>query len=223
MTFIPADSLTFHCRKCSGTINESNLSSSVGSDPALKALKPCCRQRVAVPRLACGDAPPHTPFINVTLRHLCLSKAQRSNVCRGKHGAGLFTLQLSHWISVLWGLCAVVWRCGYGYISIRRAATRLLLRDHLLLEPRSLQHMLGETLQQWNCFMRLFLMQIGVRWCHCWPRPSTAHSTHTTHPSTSHSVISRLNHWLSCRSLHVMHVIMTLSYHDKTDRLSWRW
>lgn len=33
MTFIPADSLTFHCRKCSGTINESNLSSNVGSDP----------------------------------------------------------------------------------------------------------------------------------------------------------------------------------------------
>lgn len=34
MTFIPADSLTFHGRKCSGTINESNLSSDVGNHPA---------------------------------------------------------------------------------------------------------------------------------------------------------------------------------------------
>lgn len=38
MTFIPADSLTFHCRKCSGTINESNFSSSVGSDPFRRSL-----------------------------------------------------------------------------------------------------------------------------------------------------------------------------------------
>lgn len=132
MTFIPADSLTFHCRKCSGTINESNLSSNVGSDPFMKPFQRCCRKQVALPRLACGDAPQQTAFINVITGTCAFPNAQRSNVCRGKRRPGLFALPLSEWISILWELCAVVWRCGDGHICMPHTATRLLLRDNWL-------------------------------------------------------------------------------------------
>lgn len=66
MTLIPADSLTFHCRKCSGTINESNLSSNVGSDPFMKPFQRRCRAAGALLLLACGDTLLQTDVITDT-------------------------------------------------------------------------------------------------------------------------------------------------------------
>lgn len=130
MTFIPADSLTFHCRKCSGTINESNLSSNVGSDPFMKAFQRRCRKQS---RLTAAGLRGRSAADGLYYWHLCVWKRTKVRCLQRKNMVRDCLHCRCRSESLHCGNC-VQSREGAATFACRTPRLGLLLRDNLLME-----------------------------------------------------------------------------------------